>query len=249
MTEPRPNAHRPRVFFVHLQKAAGTSLIFKLRRVFDRSALYPDASDGAPENRDSVISVPHLLERWPHRRHQVSILTGHFPLCTAELLDDEFETMTTLREPVERTLSYLRHHRALTPEDAERSLEELYDDQERFDTFIHNHMVKMLSLTTDEMTDGALTKVAFGPERLARAKANLERIDLVGLQERYPELWHAAAERFGWDLGKVVHANRTEPEDASTAFRARIAADNADDVALYRHAQELVEERFGPAQG
>ena len=55
------------------------------------------------------------------------MIAGHFPLCTIELLDAEFTTLTVLRHPVERTLSYLRHHRDTTPADSERSLEELYE--------------------------------------------------------------------------------------------------------------------------
>ena len=72
----------PRAFFVHVQKAAGTSLIYRLRRVLDRSQIYPDASDGSPELVASVISVEHLLRRWPERRDQVQVVTGHFPLRT-----------------------------------------------------------------------------------------------------------------------------------------------------------------------
>lgn len=236
-----------RAFFVHVQKAAGTSLIYRLRRTLDRSEIYPDASDGSPELVASVISVDHLRARWPERRDRVRVLTGHFPLRAAELLGDDFATLTTLREPVERTLSYLRHHRKLTPADADRSLEELYDDPERFDTFIHNHMVKMFSLTPEEMGDGALTVVDFPPERLAAAKANLATVDVVGLQERYEEFWQAADQRFGWGLGDPVHTNRTEPVDVPASFRRRIAEDNAMDAELYELARDLVRERGGPA--
>ena len=40
-----------------------------------------------------------------------------------------------------------------------------------------------------------------------------------------------------------MHANRTDGEDASPAFRARIARDNAMDVELYEFARELVAQR------
>jgi len=79
--------------------------------------------DGAPPT--TVLSVEHMLERWRLRRDEIRVVTGHFPLCTTELLDAPFTTLTLLRDPVERTLSYLRHHREMTPSEGERPLEEM----------------------------------------------------------------------------------------------------------------------------
>ena len=141
-------------------------------------ALAPAATSSSPASscipgpatvtrRRRVLSVEHLLDRWRLRHDEIRVVTGHFPLCTTELLDVPFTTLTLLRDPVERTLSYLRHHREPTPADRERPLEEIYDDPVRFE-LLHNHMVKMLSLHADEMTDGALTPVRVHP-RPARA--------------------------------------------------------------------------------
>ena len=106
-TEPR------RWFFVHIQKTAGTALWRRLKNQFDPAAVYPGPGDGEPPR--TVLSVDHLLERWHARRGEIRIVTGHFPLCTTELLDAPLVTMTILRDPVERTLSQLRHHRAGIP--------------------------------------------------------------------------------------------------------------------------------------
>lgn len=232
---PRP------IFFVHLQKTAGTSLNFRLRNQFPRDAIYPQKVDEG--SVPAVISVDHLLRRWREHGDEIRIVTGHFPLCTTELLGGGFTTFTVLREPVERTLSYLRHHRKMTPEDAHRSLEEIYDDPFRFHGLIHNHMVKMLSLTTAEMDDGMLTRVAFTPERLEHAKENLTSVEVVGVQVRFEEFCNELARHFGWDLGEPQHANRTEPVDVSASFLERIAEDNAMDRELYEFACLLDEQR------
>jgi hypothetical protein len=228
-----------RFFFVHVQKTAGTSLYLRLPRVAGWEGLYPNEEDGDPVTVAPQLSVPTLLERWAVRGPDIRIVTGHFPLCTAELLGGGFTTLTVLREPVERTLSYLRHHRALTPADRDKPLEAIYDDPFRFDGMIHNHMVKMFSLTVDEMTDGLLTRVEFTPERLARAKAGLGTVDTLGLQDRFDEFWALLRRRYGWCLREVPHANRTEPVPVAASFRARIAADNADDLELWEHARAL----------
>ena len=125
MPEPR------RFFIVHMQKSAGTSLRDRLRNHFPESAIYPNRTDGA-DKRVSVISLRHLLERWDARGDEIRLVAGHFPLATTEVLGAPFVTLTVLRPPVERTLSYLRHQRGINKADAEKSLEEIYEDPFRF---------------------------------------------------------------------------------------------------------------------
>jgi hypothetical protein len=228
-----------RFFFVHLQKTAGTALWRRLHQQFESSALYPGPDDGVPP--ETVLSVDRLVKSWTSRRDQIEVVAGHFPLCATELLDADFTTLTLLREPIERTLSYLRHHRQETPGES-RSLEEIYDDPVRFE-LLHNHMVKMLSLTLGEMTDGALTHVAFTRARLELAKECLAAVDVVGLQENFESFCGELSRRFGWDLGPPVMMNRSRPQEVSDAFRARIADENALDLELYEYAEQLVAAR------
>lgn len=230
-----------RFFFCHLQKTAGLSLIRRLRRHFARERIYPYPVDDAA----GVISVTRLLERWRETGGALDLITGHFPLCTQELLGAAFSTFTVLRDPVDRTLSFLKHHRRRTPADGHKRLEEIYEDPFRFHGLIHNHMVKMLSLTTAEMemTSGALTFVTFTPDRLERAKAQLERVDVVGLQPHFDEFCAELHDRFGFELGAPVFRNLSEPTFVSSAFRDRIAADNALDVELYEWATHHVASR------
>jgi hypothetical protein len=222
-----------RFFFLHLQKTAGTALWRRLQHQFPPEAVYPGPDDGRPP--ETVLSVPHLVARWRLRHDEIRIVTGHFPLCTTELLDAPFTTLTLLRDPVERTLSYLRHHREQTPADGDRSLDEIYSDPVRFE-LLHNHMVKMLSLDAAEMTDGALTHIEFTADRLERAKQRLREIDVLGFQEHFEEFCEELTGRFGWDLGRKVFMNRTAPVEVPDALRERITSDNALDVQLYDFA-------------
>lgn len=241
MTEAGAGQAGPRFFFVHLQKTAGTSLFMLLRKHFGPSAVYPDSSDGEAPN--SVLLVEHLLERWHVRRDEIRLVTGHFPLCTTEVLGAPFRTFTVLRDPVERTLSQLRHRHALDAASRAMTLEDMYGDQLFFFSLVHNHMVKMLALTPSEMTAGAATMVEFRPEHLDRAKANLRGMDVFGLQDRFEEFLDELTDRFGWSLGPAPRANRTDPVEVSDAFRARIIRDNALDVELYTYACDLYETR------
>lgn len=232
-----PAADAERYFFLHLQKTGGTALFKRLHRQFGRARIYPNDTDGDVTTVAPQLSVDRLLERWEVRKGQIRIVAGHFPLCTRELLGGQFTTFTILRHPVERTLSYLRHHQDLTPEDRTKDLEEIYEDPFRFRGLIHNHMTKMLALRLDEMTAGMLTELEVDRAHLDRACAALEGMPLVGIQEDFDGFWGVLVDEWGWRLGPPIFANRTSPRPVGDEFRRRIAADNALDVELYEHAR------------
>ena len=119
-------------------------------------------------------------------------------------------------------------------------LEKIYEDPIRFQCLIHNHMVKMLSISPEEMTDGALTALDFDDTHLERAKQSLvDRVDVWGLQEHFDDFCTELTRRFGWNLGAPLFANPTKPMEVTEDFRERIARDNALDVELYRYALRL----------
>ena len=233
-----------RFFIVHMQKSAGTSLRDRFRNQFPESAIYPNRTDG-PDKRLSVISLRHLLERWEARGDEIRLVAGHFPLSTTEVLDAPFVTLTVLRPPVERTLSYLRHQHRINQADAEKSLEEIYEDPFRFNALIRNHMTRMLSLTREELIagDGVLGDVEDTPERLERAKRALEGLNGFGLQPRFDEFCRELTTRYGVDLGEPVQSNATGSLPASQRLVERIARDNALDIELYEFAADLYDER------
>jgi hypothetical protein len=233
-----------RFFIVHLQKTAGTTLRDRFRATFADAAIYPNATDGR-DKRLSVISLTHLLDRWKVRRGEIRVVAGHFPLSTVRLLDADFVTVSVLRPPVDRTLSYLRHQKKLNAADREKSLEEIYDDPFRFTGLIRNHMVRMFSIGADEMGpgDGVLTDVADTRERLERAKEGVAGLDAFGLQPQFEEFWREFAPRHGLALGDELRSNVTEPEDAPQQLVERITSDNALDIELYAFAEQLYRER------
>jgi hypothetical protein len=233
-----------RFFFVHLQKTAGTTLFRRLKQQFGADAVYP--TPRYQGDVDSVIGVDLLVERFAAHRDELRVVTGHFPLCTEDLLDADLVPFTLLREPVARTLSFLRHQREVAPEFRDAPLEEIYEQPLMRDGLVRNHMVRMLSLQVEEMTDGMLTQVVVDDARVERAKAQLaDRVDVFGVQEHFGAFCDLLEQRYGWTLGPMHVANRTEPVEVSDALRQRIAADNEADVALYRFAAEEWSRRSG----
>lgn len=233
----------PRYFFVHLQKTAGTALFRRLRHHFGTDAVYPRPEEqGTPE---AVLDTALLRQRLEDPGgDRIRVVTGHFPLATVDLLPGSFATFTVLRDPVERTLSFLRHQREVDPRFAGASLEQVYDDPVSTGGLLRNHMVRMLSLRAEEMTDGALTPLVVDDDRLDAARDALShRIDVVGLQEHFDELCADLEDTFGWDLGDPLFMNRTAPAAAPDGLSDRIRVDNDHDVRLYDHAVELWRQR------
>lgn len=237
-----------RFFVAHMQKTAGTTLRDRLRASFTEEQIYPNATDG-PDARIAVIAVSHLQERWAARGDEIRLLTGHFPVRTLELLgtDDPFVTVTVLRDPIERVLSFLRHQAERRQRGAteDTPLEEIYADPFRREAMIQNHMTRMLSLAPDEMGpgDGVLASVPYTTERLDMAKEALAALDLFGLQHRLEEFCDELGARYGLDTGQPLRSNTTEAGEVDQSLIDRIAEDNALDVALYDYACSLYEER------
>ena len=99
-----------RYFFVHVMKTAGGALRKRLIHHFGEAAVYPTrVLDGT--SLEPYVLIERVHERLQARGDQIRVITGHFPLRAAEELDGPLTTLTLLRDPVERTLSYLRQQR------------------------------------------------------------------------------------------------------------------------------------------
>jgi hypothetical protein len=224
-----------RYFFVHLQKTAGTSLLLRLQSHFGEQAVYP-----TPKHKTglrSSFSVDDLQRSFTEDHASLRVVAGHFPLCASRMLGVPFSTFTVLRDPVERTLSYLRQQQQQVPELADMTLEQIYDDPFRRGWLLTNHMVRMLGQTEAELAEGTM---APDDENLRRAKGNLTgELDLFGFQEHFEEFCTDLERRYGWDLGSSVRANTTTVVPAPEDLRERIRRDNAEDVELYRYALDL----------
>ena len=144
-----PHEEPLRFFFIHLMKTAGTSFAFQLRRQFDPSEVYPseglDRRDGT--DMAAYVSISRLLRLSPERRDAIRVYTGHYPYIASQLLDLDLVTLTILRNPVDRTISVLKHMKRLSRRYKTYPLEEIYEDPFVFAHFVENHQTRMFSIT------------------------------------------------------------------------------------------------------
>jgi len=229
-----------RYFFVHLQKTGGTSLLAYLRDVFDEDQIFPSSQD---RGMKSIMFVDYLYERAQKDQDKIQVFKGHFPYWVHEGLGSDIRTFTILREPVARTLSFLRHQKKMAPEKyKDKSLMDIYKEPLRFHGLIHNHMVKMFALTSKD--GGMMTRIDFSDEHLKRAKRNLRQVDVIGIQEEFDPFLSRLTDQFGWNFPKDYRRNVSEdPEVLPESFIQQIRRDNQLDMRFYRFACELIAKR------
>ena len=218
-----PSMPEPRRFFiVHMQKSAGTSLRDRLRNQFPESAIYPNRTDGA-DKRVSVISLRHLLERWDARGDEIRLVAGHFPLATTEVLGAPFVTLTVLRPPVERTLSYLRHRardqqgrrREVARRDLRRPLPVQRADPQPHDEDAVTHRERSSSRETVSSVM-SMTRLSDWSARSAHSSGWIAS-DSSRISRRFCRELEI---RYSIDLGEPTRSNATEAMPASKRSRS-----------------------------
>jgi Sulfotransferase family len=238
------SADEQKFFFIHVMKTAGWTLREHITANFERDEVYPWEHLDADMLRAN-FELAYLTGLPASRRARTRVFCGHFPFVAIELLGEEVTTITILRDPVERILSFLRQRKAVHDTDGSMLLEDIYEDQFLFPALIHDHQAKLFALTVDDQPESYMHALDVDAERLELAKRNLERVDVVGTQDRFEELLSGLERRFGWRRGTVerINASPKAPRDASASFRRRIADDNQADIEFYEHAVRLCEQR------
>jgi hypothetical protein len=225
----------PSLFFIHIMKTAGTAFRQSIRAQFDDRELYPSRHYD-PDFFHAHTSIGYLVGTSPDRRAHIRAFMGHFPYVATELLRQDLVTLTVLREPVDRTVSHLKHLHFYTPQNRDRSLEEIYEDPILQPCFLRNHQAKMFAFTEADAPTTYMDVLDIDERRLVEAKANLDKVDLIGFVDSYKRFLVDVEERFGWRLDKSMRRRVAPAGDVSKNLRRRIEADNAADLEFYDYA-------------
>ncbi len=237
-----PDRREHTYFFLHVMKTGGVTFAEHIRRNFRRRETYPAMDE--PDFYTAKVKIPYLLGLPPERKARFKVFEGHFPYAVVEELGLDLVTITCLREPVARTLSYLKYAIRTKENLRGMSLEQVYDDPFEFPTVIKDHQTKVFSMGPGDKLDTYLDCIDVDERRLEIAKANLAKIDVLGLTERYDDFLRILEEDYGWEFSDIEPMNAShETYEVSDAFVERIRRDNAIDVVFYEHAVALVDAR------
>jgi hypothetical protein len=228
-------------FFIHIMKTGGATLRQHIYANFRNGEVYPVPKQ---DDMDRAWLIDYLLNLPASRHNATRVYTGHFPFVVSQLIDAKPVTLTIIRDPVERTISYLKHCKRYHEQHRDLSLEEIYEDDFHFQCFIHNHQTKIFSMTAEDRLESYMDVIDIDDRRLEIAKENLEMVDVVGIHEHYDEFVDVVRQRFGWRFDKIRNRRVGRKQwGASPALRRLIADDNAADMAFYEHARGLRERR------
>lgn len=133
-------------------KTGGTSFSQVIADNFPKESTYPHSQGETNfiEGMESYIHVPKFTENINSSKKNLRMISAHVPFAVNELLTGQYRTLTLLRDPVERTISYLKHCRRYHNEQAKMAFEEIYEDEWFKATFMQNYQTKMFSMTAAE---------------------------------------------------------------------------------------------------
>lgn len=149
-----PTVDDNKYLFIHVMKTGGTSFADIIAANFPASERYPDAFLTPDLNIfarfEAYLYVPGFVSRVNAEHERLRIVSGHVPYAVRSLLNDSYIAITLLRDPVERTLSYLKHCRKYHIEHMQLTLEQIYEDQWFQASFIQNYQTKIFSMSATE---------------------------------------------------------------------------------------------------
>jgi hypothetical protein len=260
-----------RFFFIHVMKTGGSSFTEHIRANFEPDSIFPDKT-AQSDSIFSLFSIQNLLNLPPERTSHIQAYMGHFPYTVTELLTGDFITLTLLRDPVERTISYLKHCKRFHKEYRNLSLQEIYEDPVCYPRFIHDYQTRIFSMTPQDVPkrltglaavwlmsphrpdllpaywdiDTSFNRIEVDEKRLARAKENLAKVDVLGLTEQFDAFLKIMRKRFNWRITSQPKMLASPNMDVSYALRRRIAEENPMDLAFYEYAQQLYWQQHAP---
>lgn len=231
------------LFFNHIGKTAGMSLISILDSYFPQERIFPLHSKGPHSFYD------YSLEELARYR----LVRGHFSFAPGD--DGVYDhispkplMITMLRDPIQRTISAYRHltrHKEIPPS---VTLEDFVTLPE-YEKKVYN--AQSVSILGGQRALKLASLVPpYPPDVLLQlAKEKLEQIAFFGITERFRDSMRLMTYTFSWSpVREIPEVNRApEPFDLSTlapAVLERIVELNEVDQQLYDYACQLFEARY-----
>jgi hypothetical protein len=235
----------PTVIFLHIPKAAGTTL----HRIIEQQYRPQQIYSTYPTLFNPAASIEDFRRLSPERHAKVRMLKGHVPYGVHAYLPGPAVYFTLLREPIDRVISFYyfirqnpKHylHEALIGQGLT-----LADYVERrLSTMTDNFQVRMLTNTMHDIPNGGCTA-----DMLETAQRNLHaHFAVVGLSERFDETLMMLRRAFHWHRTYYIRQNvtavRPKVREIPAELTELIRQHNLLDIELYASVKSEFEARL-----
>lgn len=228
-----------------MPKTGGTSLSAALTQAYPFWAIMPDvAIMGRNEGKYPPLDV--VISAMKFRPERVHYIRGHYHVSCASLLGPEAKSLTVLRDPVERMISYYRHwcdQLGLTPQTFEERFRTTGFNL-KYDNEMCRRLVGALDCNTAEGANDRLvamlrSEISDPVKFLDEARRALDRFHFVGTLDTLPNLARKLSEELQHDL-KLGHLNKSVAYSGiDEIVLEAVQRDNKLDMALYEHAKAI----------
>ena len=228
--------------FIHIPKAAGSTLTTILDREYDPSLTYTIEGD-------IEQSIRKFVSLSSNYRDKIKLLRGHIPYGLHRHINRSSKYFTMMRNPEDRIISY--YHYVLRSKDHYLH-DEVVGGKMSLNSFIKSQITLELDNDQTRHLSGLFYDIPFGKiteDILEIAKRNIDKDFLiVGLSEKFDESLLLMKKFLNWrHLPLYVRKNVTKNRPETNTFNSQdlnlIREYNSFDVQLYSYAAKKFEDK------
>ena len=250
------------LYYLHIPKTAGTTFTSILDSFYDQNSIFP------------VRIWGELLQILPVSFLKYKLLRGHFGYGIRRILPERTLIITTLRKPVERTISFFDHMKLEPIRNnwvsehflkINETLDEIMENDEKNRVFANNQTRHIMSdfqvqNNTNLMSKLFKKKYFFEEDKnfttntsnkllLEKAKDRILQFAYIGIQEKFEESLFLLYYTFGWrpikDIWRLMIApKKTKLSTLKHSTIKKLEEYLKLDTELYEFAIKLFDKRF-----